>query len=169
MAGFSVEAMLAAGYAIFLAVTATVLDLIARYANRRSQSLPTTGFTYHQKLDLWICPVGQYLHRTHSHDERRVFRYRADARACNECVVKHLCTNSDKGRVIEHQPDSWLQSSLRQFHRGLSLTLLVLAFLIVTVEEFRQKGLPVQIALAVLAVIVGSQAVWTAAQLKPQR
>jgi hypothetical protein len=166
MRGIPVEALLAGGYAVFLAVAATVLELVARHAHRRSQALPTTGFTYHRKLDVWICPTGQYLHRTHNHDEPTVLRYRADARRCNECPVKHRCTNSDDGRVVEHYPDSWLHSGLRQFHRGLSLTLLALAFLVLVLEVFRQSGLRAQITLAFLAVVVGGQGIWSVAELK---
>jgi hypothetical protein len=164
--GGTVEALLAGGYAIFLAAAATGLELIGRHAHRRSHALPTTGFTYHRNLDLWICPTGRPLHRTHSDDGGRVLRYRADARLCNECPIKHRCTNSDDGRLVEHYPDSWLQSGLRLFHRGLSVTLLVLAFLVLIVEVFRQRCATPEIALAVLAIVVGGCVVWSVVELQ---
>jgi hypothetical protein len=160
MAGLPVEALLAGGYAVFLAGSATVLERVARHAHRRSEALPTTGFIYNRALDVWICPTGQHLHRTHGGAELKLLRYRGEARICNECAVKRHCTDSDQGRVIEPHPDSWLQSGLRQFHRGLSLTLLALAFLLLLVEAFRQSGSRTQIGMAFLAIAVGGQALW---------
>jgi hypothetical protein len=53
-------------------------------------------------------------------------RYRAPAHICNACSIKHLCTESEGGREIEHNPDSWLESEIARFHRGVSLALPVL-------------------------------------------
>ncbi len=38
------------------------------------------------------------------------------------------------GREIEHDHDSWLQSELARFHRGISLTLLLFAQPLLVVE-----------------------------------
>jgi hypothetical protein len=159
------EAWLAGGYAVFLAGVATVLERVARHAHRRSQALATTGFIYNRALDVWICPTGQHLHRTHSGHELKVLRYRAEARLCNECAVKRHCTDSNQCRLIEQYPDSWLQSSLRQFHRGLSLALLTLALLLLVIEVFRQSGSPAQGSMAVLAVAVGAMGIRAMVQL----
>jgi hypothetical protein len=161
-----IEALLAGAYAFFLAVIATALELMARHAHRRSMAVPTKGFMYHGGLDVWICPTGQHLHRTHSNHAAGVFRYRAEARICNECAVKRHCTDSEEGRVIEQYADSWLQSGLRQFHRGLSLALLVLAFLVLSVELFRQQGLVEQIAIGILALLIGARGVHSLADLR---
>jgi Transposase DDE domain len=150
-----IEALLACGYAIFLTFVAAALEFVARYSHRRTQALPTVGFTYHGHLDLWVCPTGQSLHRADVDVQRRVVRYRAQAHHCNACAIKHQCTDSDEGRVLEHHPDSWLQSGLRQFHRGLSLTLLLLAFVVIVLELLRQSGRPEQIGLATLAMCIG--------------
>jgi hypothetical protein len=166
MGAMRIEALLAGGYALFLAGAATALELMARHAHRRSMAVPTKGFLYHSGLDVWICPTGQHLHRTHSNQAVGVFRYRADARICNECAVKRHCTDSEEGRVIEQYADSWLQSGLRQFHRGLSLALLVLAFLGLSVELFRQQGLAEQIAIGSLAVLIGARGVHSLAGLR---
>jgi hypothetical protein len=48
--------------------------------------------------------------------------------------IKHLCTESEEGREIEHHPDSWLESEIARFHRGISLALLFLAGLLLVVE-----------------------------------
>ena len=53
--------------------------------------------------------------------------YRAPARVCNGCVLKPACTHSDRGRGIVALSDSWLESHIGRFHRGLSLSLCVLA------------------------------------------
>ena len=168
MLGTPIEVLLACGYALFLAVTATALELAARHAHRRSEALPTTGFIYHRALDVWICPTGQHLHRTHSGPELKVLRYRAEGRLCNECAIKRHCTDSDQGRVIEHDPDSWLQSGLSQFHRGLSLTLRALGLLILVIEVFRQTALPARIILAVYAAVIGAHVIRSAAELESQ-
>jgi hypothetical protein len=55
------------------------------------------------------------------------------------CSIKHLCTASDEGREIEHHHDSWLESEIARFHRGLSLALLFLAGLLLVVEMVRHE------------------------------
>jgi len=159
------EGLFAAGYALFLAGTAAILELVARHSHRRTEAIRTTGFAYNHELDLWICPVGQPLHRVETIWERRLARYRAHAHHCNNCAIKHRCTDSDEGRVIEHQTDSWLQSGLRQFHRGISLMLLFLAFLISVVEILRQSGFE-QAGLGTLAAVIGACCLRVAASLR---
>jgi nitrate reductase gamma subunit len=165
MHGTAIEGLFAAGYALFLAATAAVLELIARHSHRRAQAIQTTGFTYDRKFDHWICPVGQPLHRIETVWERKVARYRAQAHHCNNCAIKHHCTDSDEGRVIEHQVDSWLQSGLRQFHRGISLMLLFLAFLISVIEILRQSGIE-QASLGTLAAVIGAACLKLAATIR---
>ena len=58
----------------------------------------------------------------------------------NACSIKHLCTQSDDGREIEHDPDAWLESELALFHRGISLALLFLAGLLLVVEMIRHEN-----------------------------
>lgn len=165
MHGTAIEGLFAAGYALFLAGTAAILEMLARHSHRRTATIQTTGFTYDHKLDRWICPVGQSLHRFDTVWERKVVRYRAQAHHCNKCAIKHRCTDSDEGRVIEHQVDSWLQSGLRQFHRGISLMLLFLAFLISVIEILRQSGLE-QASLGTLAAVIGAACLKLAATIR---
>lgn len=148
------EGLFAAAYALFLAGTAAVLELMARHSHRRTQAIHTTGFTYDRKLDRWICPAGQSLHRIETVWERKIARYRAQAHHCNGCAIKHRCTDSNEGRLIEHHADSWLESGLRQFHRAISLMLLFLAFFISVIETLRQSGME-QAGLGTLAAIIG--------------
>jgi hypothetical protein len=166
IAGTPIETLLACGYAVFLALVAALLEVVARHSHRRTQALPTTGFTYNPHLDLWTCPTGRPLHRCDSDPHRRAVRYRAQAHHCNACTIKHRCTDSDEGRTIEHSPDSWLQSGLRQFHRGLSLVLLVLAFLVLMVELFRQSAFPQQLAIGLLAICIGGSGIRLLTTLK---
>ena len=94
------------------------------------------------------CPNGKHLYRAEVIRESTVVRYRALAHQCNSCPIKNRCTDSDEGRVIEVQRDSWLESELRNFHRGLSLTLLLLADLILVVTILRQNDTRSQLLLA---------------------
>src|SRR5215831_16683778 len=67
---------------------------------------------YHRRHDVWECPTGQQLKPIATDYTRRLVRYRAPAHICNACSLKHLCTESDEGREIEHNPDSWLESEI---------------------------------------------------------
>jgi hypothetical protein len=79
--------------------------------------------------------------------------YRAPAEACNACRSKAACTDSNNGREIERQDGKGIEYGMQRFHRAMSLTLLVLASLMLVVELFRAGGLyPRVVLLAVLAV-----------------
>jgi len=138
--GVHVEVVLAAGYAIFLIGVAFVLELLARHSHRRSQRYQHSGFVYFHKMDFWECPAGRQLQRTEVDYERRIVRYRAPADACNACSLKKNCTDSDEGRLLERRLDSWLESELRWFHRGISLALLLLATIILVAEAVRHSA-----------------------------
>jgi hypothetical protein len=82
--------------------------------------------------------------------QRRVALHRAEAKSCNACVLKNNCTDSQEGRELDHHPDSWLQSEVRRFHRGISLALLFLAGLSLSLEIILQT------ATADLMVLLGA-------------
>jgi hypothetical protein len=156
MHGIDVEVLLASGYAIFLASVAAAFELAARHSHQRTRKIPIIGFSYHPELDVWKCPNGKHLYRAEALESSAV-RYRAQAHHCNSCSVKSRCTDSMEGRVIEVQTDSWLQSELRKFHRGLSLTLLLLADLILVVTMLRQNSVREQLILVLpLLCITGT-------------
>jgi len=138
--GVHIQVLLAAGYAVFLAVAALVLELLARHSHRRSQQFQVAGFRYHPQVDAWECPTGKRLPRAESDPARRLVVYRASAHVCNRCHIKFDCTDSDRGRKIERRLDSWLDSEIRRFHRGLSLALVFLAALILVAEVFFHKS-----------------------------
>ncbi len=132
-----IEVLFAVGYAIFLVGAAFVLELLARHSHKRSENYRNSGFVYRQKMDLWECPVGRQLLRTETDYQRRIVHYRAPADACNACYLKNNCTDSNNGRRLESRLDSWVESELRRFHRGISLALLLLATVILVAETVR--------------------------------
>ena len=137
ISGVHVEVVLAAGYAIFLVGVAFVLEHLARHSHKRSERYRNSGFVYFQKMDLWECPAGRQLLRTETDYQHRIVHYRAPANACNACSLKNNCTDSEEGRLLESRLDSWLESELRRFHRGISLALLVLATVMLLAETVR--------------------------------
>lgn len=135
--GFPMEVLLSSAYVMFLLIIAAVLEALTKHSQRRADQYELAGFRYHPGLDRWECPEGNHLVHVDSDPLRRTVRYRALARHCNGCKRKGDCTDSDSGREIEHHLDLWLQTGLRQFHRGLSLTLIVLAGLLLVIEAAR--------------------------------
>jgi len=137
MDGFHAEVLMAGGYALFLVAVAAMLEWLARHSHLRSEQMRVTGFKYHHEFDLWECPTGKQLRRHSADHERNVVRYRAPGHVCNACHKKIDCTDSDEGREIEQRVDSWVQSEIHRFHRGISLALLLLAGLILVAEVVR--------------------------------
>lgn len=139
--GASIEFLLMFGYAVFLALVALILELAARHAHRRSLQTSTIGFTYHAERNIWQCPENQHLFPVFSDPLAKVTVYRAPAATCNACRSKPACTDSDTGREIERKTANSLEFGMRRFHRAFSLTLLVLALLILAIEFFRTPAL----------------------------
>ncbi|MEO8725712.1 MAG: hypothetical protein ABI383_06270 [Acidobacteriaceae bacterium] len=137
ISGIHVEVLLAAVYAVFLAGVSFILEALARRSHKRSQRYRNFGFTYQEKMDQWECPAGALLTRQDTDLERRVIRYGAQAHTCNACNLKQHCTDSNQGRILESRADSWVESELRRFHRGISLALLLLATVILVAESVR--------------------------------
>jgi len=148
MAGVSVEFMLMVGYALALALIVFLLELAAGHARRRSMAVSTAGFTYHQGQDIWKCPQDQHLFPIFSDSARGITIYRAPADACNSCMSKAACTDSTQGREIERNSVMDVESGMVKLHRALSVTLLVLASLILAVELFRTGSLYPRVLLA---------------------
>lgn len=123
------EVLVLGGYALFLLGAAGALDTLARHSHVRSQRYRTAGFRYHGHLDAWECPEGQHLWPHDLDRERRLVRYRGQPQICNACPRKTDCTDSDEGREIVRFLDDWPRLEAGRFHRGLALTLVVLAAL----------------------------------------
>ena len=152
--GFHAELLMAAGYALFLVLVALMLEWLAKHSHRRSEQMRVTGFKFHEHLDHWECPTGQLLRRHSTDHQRNIVRYRAPGHMCNCCHKKPDCTDSDEGREIEHRADSWVQSQVRHYHRGISLAILLLAALILLAQLlwFKRPGDLVLIGSLLLAV-----------------
>lgn len=147
------EFVLMLGYAVSLALIALLLELAARHAHRRSLNVSTFGFKYHPDRDIWRCPEDQHLFPIFSDSVKGTVIYRAPASACNTCRSKAACTDSDRGREIERKVSTSLEFGMQRFHRAMSLTLLVLANLILVVEIFRANGLYPRLTLAFVLVL----------------
>jgi hypothetical protein len=137
ISGVHLEVVLAGSYAIFLVAVAFALEIVARHSHKRSERYRNSGFVYFEKMDLWECPAGRQLLRSGTDHQRRIVHYRAPAETCNACSLKKNCTDSEEGRLLENRLDSWLESELRRFHRGISLVLLLLATILLVAETAR--------------------------------
>jgi hypothetical protein len=155
MFGIHIEVVLAASYAIVLVGIAFILELLARHSHQRSERYRNSGFVYMQDMDVWECPASRQLRRTATDHQHRVVHYRAPADACNACSLKKNCTDSDDGRLLKRHMDSWVESELRRFHRGISLVLLVLATLILVAETVRHGEPREVLFVACLLVPIG--------------
>jgi hypothetical protein len=140
ISGVHTEVVLAASYAVFLSTVAVGLELLARHSHRRSERYRNSGFTYFADRDAWECPAGQQLHRQGTDHQRRIVHYRASPDACNRCSLKNNCTDSNEGRLLKSHLDSWIESELRRFHRGISVVLLLLAVIILSAEAMRHSA-----------------------------
>lgn len=153
MQSLSLEYMLMLAYAVLLGVVAILLEFAARHAHRRSMSISTTGFTYHADKDMWKCPEFQHLFPVLVDHAKGSVIYRAPASACNACRCKSHCTDSNNGREIERKTMRNLQFGMQRFHRAMSVTLLVLASLILVVELFREDEVYPRIVLATVLIV----------------
>jgi len=135
--GLHLEVVLALAYSLFLMGVAFLLERLARRSQKRAEGYRNSGFIYFREFDYWECPAGHQLLQLNTDHQRQVTTYRAPASACNSCSLKLNCTDSEEGRVLERRWDTWLDSEIRRFHRGISLALLLLATIILVAETFR--------------------------------
>jgi hypothetical protein len=154
------EVVLVCGYALFLLVAGSLLELAAGHVHRRAQRWHTGGFTYHHHLDAWECPEGQRLWPKEVDHELRLIRYRAKAEICNACPIKNDCTDASDGREVTVALDPWPHSEAGRFHRGMSLVLVVLAAAFLGVEAVRHHGPGDLAALAGMAGVIAAIGWW---------
>jgi hypothetical protein len=153
--GVHIEVILAGGYALLLVGVAVILEIVARHSHRRSEHFRHSGFVYKRKMDVWECPTGHHLSRERTDFDRKIAHYRAPKHKCNACHLKQNCTDSNEGRLLESRLDAWLQSELSRFHRGVSLTLLLLAAFILIVEIFQHQTTRDWLVLIILLLPIG--------------
>ena len=147
--------VLASGYAAFLIVVATGLELFGRHSHRRSGQFRTAGFKYHGQLDVWECPTGHHLHPHYRDPVREVVRSRAPAHTCNACARKTDCTDSEHGRESFTPLNPGSKPRLESSIVSSRSRFLFLAALIVIAEMFRYPTLPeVLLPGSVLALVL---------------
>jgi len=166
LADFHLETLLATGYALLLLVIAAGLERMGRHSHRRAGQYHNRGFRFHKHADHWECPQGARLQRAEIDNELRVIRYRAPAHTCNGCSIKAQCTDSDSGRELSVSLDPWLSSAIGRFHRGLSLTLLILAVLIMAIELVLHRSGPERWLLSAAVVALSLLALNVARELR---
>jgi hypothetical protein len=149
---------LAAGYSIFLVCVSLGLDSLARHSHARSERYRTAGFIYHHANDAWICPEDQILTRGEVDHERRLVRYRGRPQICNHCPAKADCTDSDEGREVVRAMDPWPHSEAGRFHRGISLSVTLIAALILAAELVRNHAPMEMLVLGAALIVSGTVA-----------
>ncbi len=157
------ETELALGYALFLLLAALGIEVVARFSHHRLRHSKTAGFRFDSGVSAWQCPQGNFLWLYEVDQQSRLVRYRAEARHCNRCDIKHTCTDSDEGRELTHSFESWTESEMSRFHRGFCLMLLVLAGFVLAVTLVRHWHGTVEPTVLVpteLLVIFASLRVW---------
>lgn len=150
--GFQDSTVLTAGYALFLAGLAAALEWLGHGSHRFAERFHVAGFRFDAERDMWHCPEGQQLFRVASDLTTRTAVYQAPAHVCNACCARPDCTDSNDGRRIERRLDSWLESELRRFHRGITLVLLALASVVLVWRMEGPGGLRGRILLGGLLV-----------------
>jgi hypothetical protein len=153
------EVLLAAGYAAFLLGVALGVDLMARRSHARSERYRTAGFAYHPTHDAWICPEEQVLVRSETDHELRLVRYRGRPQICNHCPAKSDCTDSDGGREVVRAMDPWPHSEAGRFHRGISLSVALVAAPILAAVALRNHA-PLELAVLGAAFLVVALTAW---------
>lgn len=162
MKGIDIEVILAVAYALFLLITAVILERAAHQTHGRAKMYRHRGFRFHRHLDVWECPAGEHLQRRETDHVKRLVRYRARAEKCNSCVLKTACTDSSNGREIIHSTEDWLDTEIGRFHRGLSLGLLGLAALMLLIFGGRHHTpLDLVVLAAALAAVLVTVAAFT--------
>ena len=153
------EVLMAAGYTAFLLGVALGLDLMARRSHASSDRYRTAGFAYHPTHDAWICPEEQVLVRSETDHELRLVRYRGRPQICNHCPAKSDCTDSDEGREVVRVLDPWPHSEAGRFHRGISLSIALVAAPILAAVALRNHA-PLELAVLGATSLVVALTAW---------
>jgi hypothetical protein len=153
MPDVSVKFVLMLSYAVTLAGVALLLERAARHTHKRSLRISTVGFTYHPDRDIWRCPEEQHLFPVFTDWTKKTVVYQAPASACNACKRKESCTDSNDGRRVERRLSGDLEYGMQRFHRVFSITLLVLASLLLIIDMFQPAGIYPRIGLTAVLLV----------------
>jgi len=74
-------------------------------------------FKYDKENDIYICPLGQELHKTHTNpgterSGRKVFEYYC--KDCDGCEKRKSCTNNKRGRAIKVSVDKEFMDAFKE-------------------------------------------------------
>ena len=79
-------------------------------------------FPYAAEQDLYRCPQGQLLLRSHRKNSEGTVVYQADPTECNACPVKAACTSSDHGRAVHRSFYTDYLERVRGYHPTAAFT-----------------------------------------------
>jgi hypothetical protein len=119
--------LLLLAYLLILWLGGGALEVLARSHFHRAQGHANAGFSYDVELDRYECPQGELLTLDTFDDRNKLAIYTAPASSCNECVLKSFCTPHDEGRHVFRGLAEFHETDIGQFHRVLSLIILVVA------------------------------------------
>lgn len=123
----SVTVLLVSGYAALLLVIAWAFDHMGRHSAKRSAEWRTGNFVYHDDQDAWRCHEDQWLWPASFDPDKRVIRYQGQHAICGRCPSKDSCSPTPGPRELTRQIDPWPHSEAGRFHRGISLSVGVVA------------------------------------------
>lgn len=128
----SVTVLLVSGYAALLLVIAWAFDHMGRRSAKRSAAWRTGNFVYHEDQDAWRCHEDQWLWPASFDPDKRVIRYQGQHAICGRCPSKDECSPTPGPRELTRQLDPWPHSEAGRFHRGISLSVGVVAIFMPT-------------------------------------
>jgi hypothetical protein len=134
------EVLFAAGYVVFLVLTSIGFEWMARFSQRQIRRSRTVGFRFHRGINAWECSEGNMLWPQEVENRYRTARYKADGKVCNGCRIKKNCTDMPDGRELVYSLKHWTQGEMGQFQRGVSITLIFLATIILAIEVVRHHA-----------------------------
>jgi transposase len=84
--------------------------------DQRTPYYGISKFAYEAGRDVYRCPQGQLLRRSHSKHTEGVVVYRADPAVCNACPAKAACTSSARGRQFQRSVHAEYLERVRGYH-----------------------------------------------------
>lgn len=75
-----------------------------------------TAFVYDAEQDIYRCPRGALLTRSHARNATQTIQYTAKPATCNACALKARCTTSDRGRMVVRQMNEAYLDRVRAYH-----------------------------------------------------
>jgi transposase len=90
------------------------VPLMADGSSRRTKLFPRSMFRYDAEQDRYICPQGESLYYTRTHQDVRF--YRTKGNVCKACPIRRQCTTSKLGRAISHSIHKAALDRVAAFH-----------------------------------------------------